>query len=420
VTSSPFVSYAQNREDVVLRRALCDVDHGRYVDVGANDPTEDSVSRAFYDAGWRGITIEPVHEFAERLRTERPGDVVVEAAINEQEGGVIELLEIGDARLSTLIEEIGEQHERDGWELRRVEVPSRRLDAVLREVDWSGEIHFLSIDTEGAEEAVLRSIDLREFRPWIIVVEATKPRSSEPSHQPWEPLLTAAGYRFTLFDGLSRFYLAPEKWDDLHERLQAPASVLDDYVTFRWEEREAELQRLMQAGADLNSALSGTTLELDTVLAERAAAAAERDAATAERDAATAESSSVRAERDAATAERDAANNDRDAVRAELDAVRAELDVVIRDREQIVSEAAAQNRSNAAALVRWRGAALGAWSKAVSSTSVVPVSNSEELTFLRNHTHAVTQELAAMKGTLSWRVTRPLRAVRRLGKLVRR
>jgi hypothetical protein len=32
-----------------------------------------------------------------------------------------------------------------------------------------------------------------------------------PSHEAWEPLLTQAGYRFAMFDGLNRFYLAEEE-----------------------------------------------------------------------------------------------------------------------------------------------------------------------------------------------------------------
>ena len=42
-----FVSYAQNMEDVMLWRALKDVDQGFYVDVGANDPNVHSVTKAF-------------------------------------------------------------------------------------------------------------------------------------------------------------------------------------------------------------------------------------------------------------------------------------------------------------------------------------------------------------------------------------
>ena len=78
---TPFVSYAQNREDVVLARALKHVERGRYVDVGANDPVADSVTYAFYDRGWSGIAVEPVPMYADRLREIRPRDRIVQAAV---------------------------------------------------------------------------------------------------------------------------------------------------------------------------------------------------------------------------------------------------------------------------------------------------------------------------------------------------
>ena len=62
------VSYAQNFEDVMLHRALKNIDQGFYIDVGANDPEIDSVTKAFYDMGWRGINIEPVAEWFEKLQ----------------------------------------------------------------------------------------------------------------------------------------------------------------------------------------------------------------------------------------------------------------------------------------------------------------------------------------------------------------
>jgi hypothetical protein len=42
------VSYAQNYEDVILHRALKDIEFGFYIDVGAQDPVEYSVTKAFY------------------------------------------------------------------------------------------------------------------------------------------------------------------------------------------------------------------------------------------------------------------------------------------------------------------------------------------------------------------------------------
>jgi hypothetical protein len=56
-------SYAQNYEDVMLRRAFADTREGFYVDVGATDPQRDSATRYFYELGWRGINIEPAAQY---------------------------------------------------------------------------------------------------------------------------------------------------------------------------------------------------------------------------------------------------------------------------------------------------------------------------------------------------------------------
>src|ERR1700761_8288608 len=68
--ASGIVSYAQNREDVLLWRALHDLPAGFYIDVGAEDPTKDSVTRAFYERGWGGINVEPVQEPFHKLGDE--------------------------------------------------------------------------------------------------------------------------------------------------------------------------------------------------------------------------------------------------------------------------------------------------------------------------------------------------------------
>jgi hypothetical protein len=72
-----FTSYAQNFEDVMLRRALQNVARGFYIDVGAQDPIVDSVSMGFYEEGWRGVHVEPVAAYAAKLRAQRPDEIVM-------------------------------------------------------------------------------------------------------------------------------------------------------------------------------------------------------------------------------------------------------------------------------------------------------------------------------------------------------
>ena len=240
-----FVSYAQNAEDVVLWRAFRDVPVGRYVEIGANHPVEGSITRAFYDRGWSGVEIEPVTEFVEAFRAARPDDVVVQAAITDADVETVTMHVIEGTGLSTLDDQIAGGHRSSGWATEDTEVPARRLDDVLAEhLVPEDDLHFMVVDTEGSERAVLATVDLRQWRPWVLVVEATAPNSTRQTHLEWEELVTGAGYDFCLFDGLSRFYVAAERAAGLREALSVPANPLDDFVTHREHTWEQELNRL--------------------------------------------------------------------------------------------------------------------------------------------------------------------------------
>jgi hypothetical protein len=108
------VSYAQNFEDVMLHRALKHVGRGHYVDVGASHPTIDSVSRAFHLLGWSGVHIEPLPDHAAALRRERPGDIVIEAAVADRKGAVT-LFDVGHgAGISTCSPDLAKRHRSGG------------------------------------------------------------------------------------------------------------------------------------------------------------------------------------------------------------------------------------------------------------------------------------------------------------------
>lgn len=240
-----FISFAQNAEDVVLWRALGDVSRGRYVEVGANHPSESSITRAFYDRGWTGVEIEPMAELVDIFRRERPEDLVVHAAVTDAGVPSVTLHAIEGTGLSTLDGSIAEAHRRSGWAVREKVVPARRLDDILNECLPSGaDIHFMVVDVEGSERAVLATVDLRRWRPWVLVVEATAPNSTQPTHHEWEHLVLAAGYEFCLYDGLSRFYVAEEHAPRLRPALSAPSNPLDEFTPHEVHQREEELQQL--------------------------------------------------------------------------------------------------------------------------------------------------------------------------------
>ncbi len=276
-----FVSYAQNGEDVMLRRALAGVERGFYVDVGANDPVTDSVTKAFYEAGWRGINVEPVEDWFRKLVRDRPADVNLQVAAADRDG-TIDLFVIAGSGLSTSDPRVAEAHARAlsvTPSPRRV--PARTLTSICRE-HAPGDIHFLKIDVEGAEPSVLEGLDLSAIRPWILLVESTEPNSPVESAA-WEPLITGRGYHRVWFDGLNRFYVADEQ-AHLDAAFRAPPNVWDDFERHRHRTAlDDAAGRVAKAEARLGEARAEHARELKDREDRAAAAEAELRAMRASR-----------------------------------------------------------------------------------------------------------------------------------------
>lgn len=220
------VSYSQNHEDILLWRALQHVGTGFYVDVGANDPVDDSVTKLFYDRGWNGINIEPLQEHTAALRLERPRDITLECAVGAEAGELV--LYTPDLRgLATASAAVAQLHRDAGMAVAETRVPVRTLSGVFQE-HAPANVHFLKIDVEGLEAEVIAGMDFVQWRPWVVVVEATVP-NSQTLDISWEPRLLQAQYRAVYFDGLNRFYVAQEH-EDLAAAFQAPPNVFDGFV----------------------------------------------------------------------------------------------------------------------------------------------------------------------------------------------
>jgi FkbM family methyltransferase len=230
----PITSYAQNFEDVMLARAFPGAT-GFYVDVGANDPDIDNVTRVFYERGWSGINIEPLSANSVELRMKRPRDINLELAAGEEEGAIT-FYEIGKWHgYSTTDAALAAQHRKDGLAVVEHKVPVRKLSAILDEHAAGRVIDFLKIDVEGTELSVLRGADLRRHRPKIIVLESKMPvtinmvdRVDEvPDRvEEYSDFLAPLGYHFVYHDGLNSFFLAEES-RDLEKAFTRPPGTFD-------------------------------------------------------------------------------------------------------------------------------------------------------------------------------------------------
>ena len=285
-----FISYAQNCEDVILWRALNTVYNGFYIDVGAWDPRNDSVTLAFYERGWRGINIEPDLEKARKLVAARQNDVTLQVALADTLGQQIFYV-FPETGWSTLDTQIAHRHIAAGAEHHEISVKTMRLDAVCDHYA-PRDIHFLKLDVEGAEALVLAGADFKRHRPWILVVEATVPDSNTLNHHAWEGIVLGAGYKFAYFDGINMYYVAEEKAAMLMPKFATPPNILDDFVSVAMLRKSGAVHDLLRTEPELDT--SSPVVQHDTASAAEAVAPITPQPAAASLDVSASIATSVR------------------------------------------------------------------------------------------------------------------------------
>ncbi len=221
------ISYAKNHEDVVLMRALSNIDKGFYIDCGAAHPVTDNVTLAFYQQGWSGINVTPDPGQFGLLKKSRPRDINLRARAGA-ERGMLDYYQFQRTGISTFSAKQAAQWISEGLECTRHPTPVLPLDDIIASAGIR-EIHFVKVDTTGVEKEVLEGIDLTLTRPWIFVVNATIPGTNELADHAWRPLLESNGYVRCLFDGINAYYCASER-PEIAQKLTYPANCLDGFI----------------------------------------------------------------------------------------------------------------------------------------------------------------------------------------------
>ena len=257
---SRVVSHAQNAEDIVLLRAFRDRSDGYYIDVGAGHPTNESVTKVFYDRGWIGVNVEPCVEMFRELERERIRDVNLNVGLADFSGEAIFFEVVERKGSSTFVREIADEIRKGGLAIEERVVEISTLTNVC-EKHVPGEIQFLKVDVEGFEAPVLKGLDWDRWRPWVIVVEATRPWTAVPSHSDWEPILLGHDYGFALFDGLNRFYVRRDL-EEIESRVSVPANVLDNYISVVHARVREGYEREVQYAVQLREDIDRKKMEL--------------------------------------------------------------------------------------------------------------------------------------------------------------
>jgi len=175
------ISWSQGGEDLAMLHAIAGKRDGLYIDVGAHHPFRFSVTHHLSRLGWRGVNVDANSELIEIFDKERTRDINICAAVGTEESYTFTIFK--EPALSSVNSEWKDKFQADGWEVdRTVTVPGISLRDIYNQNFPKDCIDLLSIDAEGSDFNVLKSMDFESLEkdrfPQFLLLEATPPVTS--------------------------------------------------------------------------------------------------------------------------------------------------------------------------------------------------------------------------------------------------
>jgi FkbM family methyltransferase len=196
------ISWSQGGEDIGLISALKGINNGRYVDVGAHDPSRFSVTRKLSIKGWSGVNIDGNPDLIPPFEKNRPKDINLWACVGSEAEYTFTIFE--EPAISTANSEWREKFIGENQKIKKaIKVPGISLRTVFERYFDGGFPDLLCIDAEGADLDVLKSANLmRASGPEWLLLEADPPLSTV-IETPAVAYALSLGYEIHLVMGMS-------------------------------------------------------------------------------------------------------------------------------------------------------------------------------------------------------------------------
>jgi FkbM family methyltransferase len=182
--------YSQDNQDRFLENYIFKgYKNGIYVDVGAHDGV--TINNTLYfqkNNNWKGINIEPIKNVYNMLVLNRPNDINLNCAVCNNDGETDFYCNKGYTEMiSGIVNTFDPRHlqrlDKENKEMKSIteiiKVQTKKLETIFFENKIT-HVNYLSIDVEGAEFEVIKSIDFNNVFIDIICFENNYNDSSIP------------------------------------------------------------------------------------------------------------------------------------------------------------------------------------------------------------------------------------------------
>lgn len=170
------ISFSQSSEDIIVQNIfrLKGINKPSYLDIGCNDPFYISNTALFHLNGSQGINIDANPILIEKFNRFRPNAININIGISHQEAEQ-DFYVMKDNTLSTFSTEEYEKMKLAGKEIHEIKkIKLQSIQSILTKYNAGFFPDFLSLDVEGFDLQILKSIDFSISFPKVICVEAAE------------------------------------------------------------------------------------------------------------------------------------------------------------------------------------------------------------------------------------------------------
>lgn len=164
------ISYSFGGIDNLIGYIFKDTYKGIYIDVGCHHPVLNNNTYLLYKKGWNGINIDLDEKNIELFNYSRSKDTNIKIAISDSKKEVDLYFYHNKSAINTIDKKTSEYQKANVKEIKKISAD--KLENIINKSPYNNKlIDFLSVDVEGHELEVLKGLNMKKYKPKVIVVE---------------------------------------------------------------------------------------------------------------------------------------------------------------------------------------------------------------------------------------------------------
>jgi len=215
-TFEPRISYSQNGEDIIISGIFESLSKHKifYIDIGGYHPYCGSNTALFYQTGSDGVVLEPNRELFKPFPKKRPRDICLNVGVSTQTGDQEFYLSSSGALGSFVREE--SEIQSDEKNVTPVIVPVMTIQDVIRQYANGRSVDYVSMDIEGLELPVLKSLDFSLVCPTVFCIETIHYSTTRKKEKRFEIInfMERKGYFVYADTYVNTIFVRRDVWDD--------------------------------------------------------------------------------------------------------------------------------------------------------------------------------------------------------------